>query len=148
MSKIVKIVVAVTVVAGGAVGAYAWLAGREGNGNGFKLVDVSTGSITAKAVAVGKIEPRLQFKVKSKISGIVRATYFEVGQTVRPGDYRGGREPPDPALKWRVGGETFEENPRFLLTDADWEMVRLWRMAFPGTGAGHLPEAGGSPNAC
>lgn len=22
-------------------------------------------------------------------------------------------------------------------------MVRLWRLAFPGTGGGHLPEAGG-----
>jgi len=37
-------------------------------------------------VAVGQIEPRLKFHVKSKISGIVRRCAVEVGETVRAGD--------------------------------------------------------------
>jgi HlyD family secretion protein len=49
-------------------------------------VDVESGAIVEKAVAVGKIEPRLKFHVKSKISGIVRRCEVEVGDSVRPGD--------------------------------------------------------------
>lgn len=52
-------------------------------------------------------------------------------------------------------GETFDENPRKLLSDGDFEMVRLWRAAHPPAGriagmaggiipvTGHLPESGG-----
>ena len=86
MRRFVKVFILLAVLAGGAVAVYAWLAGRNGSKDGFKLVDVGKGSITDKAVAVGKIEPRLKFDVKSKISGIVRAAYFEVGERVRPGD--------------------------------------------------------------
>jgi HlyD family secretion protein len=68
------------------VGVYAWLGGRNGNADGLTLVEVTTGAITEKAIAVGKIEPRLKFAVKSKISGIVKNSYFEVGDAVRAGD--------------------------------------------------------------
>lgn len=86
MRKVVKWVVVLGVLAGGAVGAYAWLAGRPTTANGLKLVEIGTGGIVEKAVAIGKIEPRVKFHVKSKISGIVRASFFEVGDTVKAGD--------------------------------------------------------------
>ncbi|HEX3582372.1 MAG TPA: efflux RND transporter periplasmic adaptor subunit [Thermoanaerobaculia bacterium] len=64
---------------------YAW--SRSGKGDkGPKLVEVTSGSIVEKAVAVGQIQPRQKFQVKSKISGIVRRALVEVGDTVRAGD--------------------------------------------------------------
>lgn len=39
-----------------------------------------------KAVAVGQIQPRQKFQVKSKISGIVRRTLVQIGDTVKAGD--------------------------------------------------------------
>jgi HlyD family secretion protein len=86
MSRLIKILVSLAVVSGGALGAYAWLRGRDTGNGGLKLVDVETGAITEKAVAVGKIEPRLKFHVKSKISGIVRRCEAEVGDSIRAGD--------------------------------------------------------------
>jgi HlyD family secretion protein len=86
MHKVVKRVTALVVVAGAALGAYAWLSNRNKADAGLKQVEIARGKITEKAVAIGKIEPRLKFKVKSKISGIVRASYFEVGDTVKAGD--------------------------------------------------------------
>ena len=38
--------------------------------NGLKIVLAESGSITEKALAVGQIQPRQKFQVKSKISGI------------------------------------------------------------------------------
>lgn len=86
MRKAVKWVVILLVLAGVAVGAYAWLGARGKKDVGLKEVEVTRGKITEKAVAIGKIEPRLKYKVKSKISGIVRASFFEVGDRVKPGD--------------------------------------------------------------
>jgi HlyD family secretion protein len=86
MHKIVKGLAILGVLAGGAVGAYAWLAGKSGNAGGLKQVEIANGAIVEKAVAIGKIEPRLKFRVKSKISGIVRACFFEVGDAVKAGD--------------------------------------------------------------
>src|SRR6266478_6512769 len=86
MHKVVKGLAILGVLAGGAEGGYAWLAGRDGNAGGLKLVEIASGGIVEKAVAIGKIEPRLKFRVKSKLPGIVRASYFEVGDTVRAGE--------------------------------------------------------------
>ena len=86
MKRAVKFLLLLAVLGGGAVAVYAWLGGRNGDADGLTLVDVTTGAITEKAIAVGKIEPRLKFAVKSKISGIVKKSYFEVGQQVRAGD--------------------------------------------------------------
>ena len=44
------------------------------------------GSITDKALAVGQIEPRQKFQVKSKVSGLVKTCVVQVGDTVKPGD--------------------------------------------------------------
>ena len=51
-----------------------------------KTIVAETGSIIDKALAVGKIEPRQEVSVKSKLSGIIRKIYAEVGDTVSIGD--------------------------------------------------------------
>jgi HlyD family secretion protein len=86
MRKLVKWLIVLGILAAGAVAAYGWLAGRPATANGLKLVEITTGGIVEKAVAIGKIEPRVKFHVKSKISGIVRASFFEVGDNVKAGD--------------------------------------------------------------
>jgi HlyD family secretion protein len=73
-------------VAGAAGAIYAWVGSRDGNGSGITLVEAEIGSITEKALAVGQIEPRERFQVKSKVSGIVHRCYAEVGDQVRAGD--------------------------------------------------------------
>ena len=82
MGKVVRILIGLAVLSGAVVGAYAWIQSRDGTGDGLKKVEIVTGSITDKAVAVGKIEPRLKFHVKSKISGIVKRCHAEVGDKV------------------------------------------------------------------
>jgi len=68
--------------------------------NGLKLVDAQVGSITEKAVAVGQIQPRQKFSVKSKISGIVRTCRVQVG------DFR---EDGRPALRDCAGPTPLEQ---------------------------------------
>ena len=86
MKRILKILVALLVIAivGGA--AYAWFKGRDSGDDGFKLIAVERGAIVEKAVAIGQIEPRYEFKVKSKISGIVKSCSVDVGDGVEAGD--------------------------------------------------------------
>jgi HlyD family secretion protein len=86
MGKLAKILIILVVLAGGSAGLYAWARNNDKDKNGLKQVEVTAGSITEKAVAVGQIQPRLKFEVKSKISGIVKKVYVEVGDAVRPGD--------------------------------------------------------------
>ena len=54
--------------------------------NGFKTVAVTRGSVVEKALAIGAIKPKREIAVKSKISGIVRTSFREIGDQVRPGD--------------------------------------------------------------
>jgi len=85
MRKLWKTLLILVVLASASAGVYAW--SRSGKGDtGPKLVEVTSGSIVEKAVAVGQIQPRQKFQVKSKISGIVRRALVEVGDTVRAGD--------------------------------------------------------------
>src|SRR5262249_11864523 len=74
------------VLAGVSAGVYAWTRSGKKNANDLKEVEVTTGSIVEKAVAVGQIQPRQKFSVKSKISGIVRRALVQVGDSVRAGD--------------------------------------------------------------
>jgi len=60
--------------------------GAAKKGEGLKTVPVERGSIIDKALAVGQIEPKLEIAVKSKISGIVRKTYVDIGDYVKAGD--------------------------------------------------------------
>jgi HlyD family secretion protein len=86
MRKLFKtlIVLVVLVLLAGAL--YAWARSSKDDKNGIKLVTVETGSITEKAIAVGQIQPRQKFAVKSKISGLVRRSMVEVGDKVKAGD--------------------------------------------------------------
>ncbi len=86
MRKLWKTLFILVVLAGASAGLYAWTRnGKKGDGD-FKQVEVIQGSIVEKAVAVGQIQPRQKFSVKSKISGIVKRALVEVGDTVRAGD--------------------------------------------------------------
>lgn len=86
MRKLWKTLLFLVVIAGASAAVYAISRnGKKGN-TGPKLVDVTTGSIVEKAVAVGQIQPRQKFQVKSKISGIVHRTLIEIGDTVKTGD--------------------------------------------------------------
>ena len=51
-----------------------------------KTVKVERGTIIEKALAVGKIDPEREIAVKSKIAGIVRTTYVDIGDQVKIGD--------------------------------------------------------------
>ncbi len=86
MAKVLRLLVIVIVLASVAGGIYAWVGSRGADENGNVLIAAEIGSITEKALAVGQIEPREKFQIKSKISGIVRQTLVEVGDTVRAGD--------------------------------------------------------------
>jgi HlyD family secretion protein len=54
--------------------------------NDIKLVKVQRGDIIEKALAIGRIEPEKEVAVKSKISGIVKRIYAEVGDEVKAGE--------------------------------------------------------------
>jgi HlyD family secretion protein len=86
MSKLWKTLLFLIIAAAASAGVYAWTRNGKKDANGLKEVEITTGSIVEKAVAVGQIQPRQKFQVKSKISGIVRRTLVEVGDTVRAGD--------------------------------------------------------------
>ena len=86
MSRLGKVLLALVIVAAAAVGVYAFTRNGKDKDGGLKQVEVTTGTIVEKAVAVGQIQPRQKFQVKSKISGIVRRALVEVGDTVKAGD--------------------------------------------------------------
>ena len=58
----------------------------NGDENGRSTVKVTREDIVDKALAVGSIEPVTEIDVKSKISGVVRKLYANVGDFVRVGD--------------------------------------------------------------
>lgn len=86
MVKVVKILLLFIFLAAIGVGGYAWVQNQNSDIQAYTLVDVTRGDIIEKAVAVGQVEPRLKFDIKSKISGIVRKCPVEVGDTVKAGD--------------------------------------------------------------
>ncbi len=86
MSKLGRTLLILVVIAAGSAGLYAWTRNGKKDANGLKEVEVTTGAIVEKAVAVGQIQPRQKFQVKSKISGIVRRALVQVGDTVKAGD--------------------------------------------------------------
>ncbi|MFL6248043.1 MAG: efflux RND transporter periplasmic adaptor subunit [Thermoanaerobaculia bacterium] len=86
MSRLGKILVLLIVLALASVGVYAVARNGKKKEGGMKEVEVTQGTIVEKAVAVGQIQPRQKFQVKSKISGIVRRALVQVGDTVKAGD--------------------------------------------------------------
>ncbi len=85
MSKLFKTLLLLLVLVAAAAGLYALTRSGKGDGD-LKLVTVEKGSITEKALAVGQIQPRQKFSIKSKISGIVKRCMVNVGDRVRAGD--------------------------------------------------------------
>ncbi|HWO46882.1 MAG TPA: efflux RND transporter periplasmic adaptor subunit [Solirubrobacterales bacterium] len=86
MSRLGKVLAVLIVLALGSVGVYAVARNNKKSDGGLKEVEVVNGTIVEKAVAVGQIQPRQKFQVKSKISGIVRRALVQVGDTVKAGD--------------------------------------------------------------
>lgn len=81
-----KIFITAIIVA--VVGAVLFFAidGSASKEQPYKTVKVEKGSIIDKALAVGRIEPKQEISVKSKIPGIVKKIYVEVGDYVKAGD--------------------------------------------------------------
>ena len=86
MKTFVKVLLLLIFLAAVVVGGYSWIKNRKPQGQGFTLVAVTKGDITEKAVAIGQIEPRQEFHIKSKISGIVKRCPAEVGDRINRGD--------------------------------------------------------------
>jgi len=85
MRKLWRTLFILLVLAGVSAAVYAWT--RSGKrADGLKEVEVTNGAIVEKAVAVGQIQPRQKFSVKSKISGIVGRALVQVGDSVLTGD--------------------------------------------------------------
>jgi HlyD family secretion protein len=87
MKKFLKMTVGILAL-GGVGFALFMLVPRSAAGNTqpFSLVGVERGTIVDKALATGQIVPTQEIQVKSQISGIVKATYVEVGDQVSQGD--------------------------------------------------------------
>jgi len=86
MSRLTKVLLFLIVAAVATVGVYAFVRNGQKKDGALKEVEVTSGTIVEKAVAVGQIQPRQKFQVKSKISGIVRRALVQVGDTVKAGD--------------------------------------------------------------
>jgi HlyD family secretion protein len=80
------LVVTGVLVAAGGVAAVLYSKSRVDTATGFKTVAVARGSVAEKALAIGAIKPKREIAVKSKISGIVKTSFREVGDVVQPGD--------------------------------------------------------------
>lgn len=125
MAKVLKILLLFVVLATVVGGGYAWLQSKKSDTQAYTLVGVSRGDITEKAVAVGQVEPRLKFYIKSKISGIVKRTPLEVGDFVNAG------QPileisPDPTPAELLEAERLLESAKsaFTRAKADWERLQ------------------------
>jgi HlyD family secretion protein len=80
------LVAAGAVVLVGGVAAALYSKSITGKDAGFKTVAVTRGPVVEKALAVGAIRPKHEITVKSKISGIVRKSFREVGDRVQAGE--------------------------------------------------------------
>jgi HlyD family secretion protein len=86
MRKLFKTLIILVVLVAVAGALYALARSNKADKDGLKQVTVENGSITEKAIAVGQIQPRQKFSIKSKLSGIVKTCLVNVGDRVRPGD--------------------------------------------------------------
>jgi len=121
MARLVKWLFILAIVVGVTGAIYAWVGKRGDDGPGFTLVSAELGSITDKALAVGQIEPRERFQVKSKVSGIVKRCDVEVGDTVRMGDRLFEIAPdPTPQELLDVDHRLRSAEARFDKAKADW----------------------------
>ncbi len=71
------------------LGVGAFLVGKskaDGTAGGPPSVKVTKGTIVEKALAVGTIEPENEISIKSRVSGVVKKLYVDVGSYVRAGE--------------------------------------------------------------
>jgi len=61
MSRLGRTLIILVILAAISAGVYAWTRNGKKNANGLKEVEVTSGSIVEKAVAVGQIQPRQKF---------------------------------------------------------------------------------------
>jgi HlyD family secretion protein len=83
MVKKVLLIAFLLIIVGGVL--FFAIDGAAKKENGYKTVPVERGEIVDKALAVGRIEPKREISVKSKISGIVKKAYVEIGDKVKVG---------------------------------------------------------------
>jgi len=81
-----KIIVAVVVMGVVAVAIYFFVSSKRGDKEDLTTVELNRGDIVDKALAIGRIEPKNEIAVKSKISGIVKKLFVEVGDRVKAGE--------------------------------------------------------------
>ena len=72
---------AVAVLGGGSV----VVRGDSSGGDGPRSIVVERGTVQAKALAVGTVEPEVEITVKSKVSGVVQRAFAEEGDYVEAG---------------------------------------------------------------
>ncbi|KPK98060.1 MAG: hypothetical protein AMJ90_10035 [candidate division Zixibacteria bacterium SM23_73_2] len=60
--------------------------GSSSKSNQLTMVKVERGQIVDKALAIGTLVPKNEIAVKSKISGIVKKVFVEIGDKVKKGD--------------------------------------------------------------
>jgi HlyD family secretion protein len=124
MARVLKLLVVMVVLSGAAIGGYAWFNAGPADDSGLTLIDVTRGDLTEKAVAVGEIEPRVKFHIKSKISGIVSRCVVNIGDKVQRGDKLFDIEP-DPTPTELVAAERALESRQsaFRRAESDWRRV-------------------------
>jgi len=86
MRKLFKTLIILVILVAVAGALYALARSNKADKDGLKQVTIVSGSITEKAIAVGQIQPRQKFSIKSKLSGIIKACLVNVGDRVRAGD--------------------------------------------------------------
>ncbi|HEX6940523.1 MAG TPA: efflux RND transporter periplasmic adaptor subunit [Longimicrobiales bacterium] len=74
------------VILAGVIGATATLRGSDGEDAAVPSVEVTRMELVDRALAIGTIEPEVEISVKSKVSGVVRRRFADVGDFVRAGD--------------------------------------------------------------
>ncbi len=125
MGKILKLLLTVAIIGGAVAVVYGFITKKNDVGPGFTLIEAELGDITEKALAVGKIDPREQFQVKSKISGIVSRCFVEVGDQVASGDALFEIAPdPTPQELLNVDHRLRSAQTRFDKAAADFERGR------------------------
>ncbi|MDL1875617.1 efflux RND transporter periplasmic adaptor subunit [Cytophagia bacterium CHB2] len=87
MKKKKKIIIATVGVAALAAAAFLfWVTAKNGEKDVLPKVKVTKNNIVDKALAVGTIEPEYEISVKSKVTGVVRKIFADVGVYVKVGD--------------------------------------------------------------
>ncbi len=79
------LIILIFIIISGVIG-FTILKTNTGKERNYKIVQPQRGSIIDKALAIGKITPRNEIQVKSKIPGIVRKIYVEVGDIIHEGE--------------------------------------------------------------